>query len=194
MRRALARIALLAVLAGAQVAAAAVIGVTPVPGTVQVGQPVLVDLTISGLGAGGAPSLGVFDIDVSFDPLLLGLTTVTFGDPVLGDQLDVLGLGALNFITPGDGTVNLFELSFDTIDDLNLLQVGAFTLARLSFNSLAPGTALFALNINALGDAQGNALLEITTSVASLDISMPSSQVPEPSTLLLVLAALLGKL
>ena len=69
------------------------------------------------MGSNIAPSLGTFDLDLSFNNSILSLDSVAFGD-----QLDILGLGSLQIATPGTGIVNLYELSFDSVDDLNNLQ------------------------------------------------------------------------
>jgi hypothetical protein len=53
----------------------------------------LLNIFISGLGDGTAPSLSTFDLDISFDPTILAFSTAVFGDPILGDQLDIWGLG-----------------------------------------------------------------------------------------------------
>lgn len=64
----------------------------PASGSVVQGQPLITALAISGLGDHAAPSLSAFDIDVTFDTAILSLNSATFGDPVLGDQLDPAGL------------------------------------------------------------------------------------------------------
>lgn len=87
----------------------------------------IVSLNIAGLGNGVAPSVGTVDMDVAFDPTILALNAVTSGN-----QLDILGLGDLQFTIPGVGTVNLFELSFDSASDLSSLQAPAFVLATLT--------------------------------------------------------------
>lgn len=154
---------------------------TPSTQTVNVGDVVTVDLQISGLGIGSAPSLGVFDIDFGFDPALLSLSSVLYG---IG--LDVMGLGSLQATTPGVGSVNLFELSFDSADDLNALQSDSFTLATLNFNAIALGSGFFSLSFNAVGDAYGDALA-VTSLGGSVTVA---AAVPEPETWALVLAAL----
>ena len=156
---------------------------------VGVGTPLAVALVVSGLGDGTAPSLSAFDLDVLFDPLLLSVNSVAFGDPVLGDQLDLFGLGSLTGVTPGVGSVNLFALSFDDPLDLDSLQAESFTLATVTFDTLATGTSALELSINALGDAVGNAL---TAEVLSGSVTATSTPVPEPGSLLLLGSGLVG--
>lgn len=171
---------------------AATISVNPTAQTQTVGSPTTISLLITGLGAGTAPSLGTFDIDIAFDPVLLSFVTATFGN-----QLDILGLGSLQITTPGTGTVNLFELSLDTVDDLNNLQAGSFTLAMLTFDTIAVGTSALNLTVNALGDADGQAISSILENgtltiedTAGNPIPEPSYALPIGSLLLLLLCAI----
>lgn len=163
--------------------------ITPAAQTISLGTPVQVALTISGLGDFVAPSLSTFDLNVEFDPTILGFNSVTFGDPVLGDQLDLLGLGSLSSATPGSGTVNLFELSFDSPDALDSLQSGAFTLATLTFDSLLAGTSPLAMTFVILGDAGGDAL---TVDLFNGSVEVREAAVPEPATILLLGAGLVS--
>jgi hypothetical protein len=55
--------------------------------------------------------LSTFDLNVAFDSNVLRFLASRLADPVLGDQLDLFGLGSLAGTTPGLGIVNLFELS-----------------------------------------------------------------------------------
>jgi len=171
----------------AETAQAILVAFDPGEVLVGVGAPVEVALTISGLGDFEAPSLGAFDLDVSFDPMVLELDSVSYGDPVVGDQLDILGLGfPLSITTPFVGGVNLFELSFNTVSELNLLQTGSFTLARLSFITRMAGTSSLDISILALADAEGAPL---SADAASGRISAISA-VGEPGTLVLLAVAL----
>jgi hypothetical protein len=162
------------------------IGFDPVAQDVMLGDSAIVNLFISGLGSEMGPSLSTFDLDVSFDPLILGFNSVSFGDPVLGDQLDLFGLGSIIASDASiPGFVNLFELSLDLPDDLNALQADNFILASLAFDTLALGTSPLGIAINGLGDAFGDPL--------DADIQSGSvSVVPEPSTFLLVASGLAG--
>ncbi|GJL54194.1 MAG: hypothetical protein NPIRA02_13260 [Nitrospirales bacterium] len=173
--------------------------------SVLVGERFTVDLTISGLGNFTAPSLGAFDLFVSFEKDVLRFVDVGYGDPILGDQLDISGFGAITSTTATNivnltGFVNLAEISLDPAAILNTMQPGAFTLARLSFIAEENGQSPFRIEgpgplpgVRALGDSFGNQgpLEPITTPTGPRFVNV----VPEPGTVLLFgsgLAGLLG--
>jgi len=162
-------------------ALAITIGFEPVSQEVGVGDPASVNLVISGLGDYSEPSLGAFDLDIHFDPTILAFDSATFGDPVLGDQLDIWGLGLnpMGASITSPGVLDIWEVSLDTADDLNNFQAGSFTLATLTFSTLTVGTSPLEIIINSLGDAYGNPL--------SLDVQSGNiSPVPEPATFILI--------
>jgi hypothetical protein len=94
----------------------------------------------------------------------------------------------VNFVNPGSGTVELFDLSLDTPGQLNSLQPGNFVLARLVFDTVAAGTSGLDLTVNALGDADGNPL-SVGLQKGSATVNAVST-VPEPSSFLLLAACL----
>lgn len=180
---------LVVLIASTLTAHAALIELVPSASTVNLGDPVDLSLRISGLGDGFAPSVGGFDIDVTFDPALLGLTAVVFGDPVLGDQLDLFGFGSVISELPFAGGVNLFELSFDLPNDLDTLQAPAFTLATLTFDTIAPGLGTVVPSFVSLSDGLGDAL---DTEVRPTTLAIVERQIPEPTTMGLLLLGLAG--
>lgn len=152
----------------------------------QTGNSVNVDIGISGLASGAAPSLSGYDVNLSFDSTYLSFAGVVFGDATLGNQLDLASLGSATISElAGIGLVNLFELSGDAAEDLNTLQADSFNLATVTFDVLNVGTSLLQLDFNALADADGNALSAVT-------LSAPVTTVPLPSAFLLMAPALAG--
>lgn len=169
-------------------AKADLLSVTPTTQSAGIGSSVGVEVTISGLGASSAPSLGAYDVNILFNPGILQFLDAVIGDPVLGDQLDLSGFGSISSVTPGAGTVELFELSLDSIDDLNNLQAPAFVLATLDFKAIGVGTSPVSISINALADAYGDAL---TAGIQNGTVVVSSvAAVPEPTSLLLLTTVL----
>ncbi len=160
---------------------AALISVDPTPQTAMLGEMPSFDINVSGLGAFSAPSVSTFDVDVAFDSTILAFNSVTFG---VGLDLFAFGFNVTG-VTPGAGTVNVFEVSFDFPSDLDTLQAGAFTLFTVKFDAIGPGTSSINLGVNSLGDSIGDRLLADTTPG-----SITVAAVPEPSTISLLLAGL----
>ncbi|MCI0527931.1 MAG: PEP-CTERM sorting domain-containing protein [Nitrospira sp.] len=165
---------------------------------VVIGNPVDVDLVISGLGDFTDPSLATFDLDVFFDPAILSFNSVGFG-PFLGDPS--LGEAITTSDASTSGSVNLFEVSFLEGDAttcvfcippfLNDLQPSSFTLATLTFDTLAMGTSSLSFTLNALGDANGNPL-GASLGSGSVTVSGDVAVIPEPATLLLMGSGVVG--
>ena len=161
-----------------------ILSVSPTTQLVSIGSAVSIDVNVSGLGNGAAPSIGTFDVLLTFNPSLLSYTSVGWGS-----GLDVLSLGSLQSETPGLGNVNLFELSFDSATDLNALQPDAFRMFTVNFMAIGTGTSDILLGVNALGDADG---ISITHQIGngSVTVQDAGSAVPEPGTMGIVAIAL----
>lgn len=155
---------------------------------VNVGDSLEVAVRINGLNDTSAPSLGVYDVNFLFDSSLFSVNSISWGDAAKGNQLDLAGFGSLQDATSGAGWLNLLELSFDDAVDLDLLQAGEFTLFSVLLNTLAIGTGNFSLAANSLGDAYGNNL--IADQINGTTVKAGSVSVPEPSSVLLLLAGI----
>lgn len=148
------------------------------PGTLQIlpGTGFSIDLVVSGLGDGAAPSAGVFDIDIGFDPNDLAFSGHTLGtglgDLAIGEAIDV----SFGVLVPG--VVNVAEVSFLSALELDAAQPDSFVLATLNFVSLSglmPGetTVVDILSVLAFGDSSGEPIAIDGTSGASITAIVP---------------------
>lgn len=175
-------LAAVAMLAAEPVSAAIVVSIDPPTSTRPLGALVTVDLMIAGLEPEPL-SLSTFDIDIAFNGTILAFFDATFGTQLS----DLTGAGSITGTVSSPGTVNLFELSLESVVDLNTLQLGGFMLARVRFDSLAIGSTLLTVTVNDLGDAAGGPL---AAEVIGGEVEIVPAQVPEPAVLTLVLSSL----
>lgn len=168
-------------------AQAVTIDFVPDSPSVLLGMPLDVDVVISGLSDLAPPSLGAFDLNVSFDDTILSLSSVEFGD-LLGD---VSAFEAIAGSGPIVGGVNLFEISLLLDFELDALQPASFSLATLSFDAIGEGTSALALIPVQLGDGLGDPLAGSAAS-GSVRVVPGDGSVPEPSSVFLFLPGLLG--
>jgi hypothetical protein len=156
------------------------ISMDPAASGIAVGDSVAIALNVSGLVDNAAPSLGNYEIDVAWDAGVVQLNGVS-----LGDQLALGVFGSTSTITIGAGTVNLLELSLESVADLNSLQAGSFTIATLTFQLIAVGSSAITPTVTVVRDATGSALAVDAISGAVV------SAIPEPSTAVLCMVGLL---
>jgi hypothetical protein len=162
---------------------AVVIDFVPSSQTVPLGADAAVDLVISGLGDFTAPSLGAFDLDLTYDASVLSAASVTLTS-FLGDAIQGADLS-----TPG--FIDLFVISLLSPLELDALQPESFVLATLSFDAIALGTSLLALTQVVAGDAFG-ADLGATAGSGSITVTSSQTPVPEPSLIGFLLMGALG--
>jgi Cohesin domain len=167
-------------------AGAAVIQLLPANLNVAAGDTVSIDVVISGLGSS---VVGDFDVDISFDPTKLSLTSYALGS-ALGD---VAAADALDFSLGlvGSGLLNLAEVSLLSPAALDGLQTEPFALATILFKvtALALGTTtLIDVSIvHALGDGAGLPIAVSSVAGSTLTGSGPGVA-PEPALTSLLLA------
>jgi hypothetical protein len=180
------------------------IDLNPTLTNTSVGSSFSVAVVISGL-SGVSPALAVtdFDLDVSYDPALLSATGVTFGSG-LGSPPDVSGSDLSS-----SGVVDLFAVSFASYPTLLGLQGDSFTLATLTFQSLAPGTdslafvqdAFFIVDLTNVDDPSvfpvngvdpGTCETLSCVAVGGARVVIREATVPEPNPLLLLAGAVLA--
>ena len=124
--------------------------------------------------------LSAYDFNVTYDPAILSFSSAIDG---LGLGI-AFGLGA----TPGTGSVTVSDFSLESIADLLALQSNEFTLFSLVFDTAAAGTSALSLDLVTLGDAAGNRVAPSGLGTGSITVTA----VPEPSSLMLLLAAVLA--
>lgn len=152
------RFVIFGLLLGAGAAQAATLSVSPAIQNVGPSGTAQVAITVSGLTANGAPSLGVYDFTLTYDPSVISFSNVSYGDPGLGNQLALSAPSFQASITGTPGAAQIIESSLDAPATLDGGQADTFTLAILTFDAIAPGTTALNLTAVTLGDADANAL------------------------------------
>lgn len=167
-------------LLGALRADAATITLSPATLAPPSGSTFSLDVVVSGLGAGVAPSLGAFDLVVAYDPVQLTFSGATFGT--------LLGASGITDLVQSAGSVNLAQVSLLLPAELDALQPASFTVATLQFVALSETPSVVSVSGALLSDAFGRPIgIE---SLGSATVS-PTAAVPEPGAFLLYGAGLL---
>jgi hypothetical protein len=165
------------------------LGFDPAAQNASIGDNIVARITISGLGAGNESSMGAYDLTVGFDPSVITLSGISFGDPVLGDQLNLEKFGSLNGFDMSSvisGTFNFYEISLDDPNVLDSLQPSSFMLASLTFQGIGAGNSALSLIVKEVGDSFGYPL-DVETNLGSITVQGATPcPVPEPASLMLL--------
>lgn len=170
--------------AGSPVATAATIGFTPTAPTSQVvGTRIAFDITGSDFTDGSAGG----GLDLSWDAALLSIASLDDVELLFPGDRFIFDKGTLD--TAAGTLTNLSTNSFTGVTD------ASFSIARITFTTLAPGTSSIDLDLGSFGGggknvwttAAGGALAGLTFEPASLTVVAP---VPLPAGLWLLSGAL----
>ena len=134
----------------------------------------------------GDQDLAAFDIDMSFDNSMLDFDGYT-----LSDNLGNISLFEADDWSMGDngsGSINIAELSY--LSDFSF-QSNNFTLASLTFTSTVEGSSDLDFTYIDLSDAVGDPITQPVFGGPGT-VTATSAPVPEPSTMLLFGAGLVG--
>jgi hypothetical protein len=157
--------------------------------TVNPGDPLSIDIVVSELGAGNSPSIGAFDLDITYDDTVLMATGVDLG-LLLGNQ-NLFEANA-GFDLSTSGVVDLFEVSFFSPSELDALQPSSFILGSLNFKASGLGISSLDFTQVILSDSFGQ-LLNPAIQGASVNVVPTSiSAIPIPPTLWLFGAGLIS--
>ena len=169
------------------VATTVAIELVPSAPVVQPGDPLTIDVVVSGLGAMASPSVGAFDLAITWDDTLFSYDSLTFGTG-LGDPMTE----AISGTTPMANSVQTFELSLLAASTLAASQPATFTLATLTFDSNGlPGEGAFDVG-GTLSDENG-VLLPFTSTGTQIStgtvLDIPTLSSSALLTLIIVLLA-----
>ncbi len=128
------------------------VAIDPPSQTVEVGQPVTVDLLITGLDATGVQDIvSAFDLDVRYDPAILAFAGAAFGT-----GLSIGTFSSLQEDSATPGVVDLAEVSLLPDAELEVLQrAGSLLLATLSFTASKTGTSPLTFVFDHVNDVKG---------------------------------------
>lgn len=155
-------------------AAALSLSLAPAIATPAPGGSFAAELFVTGLGDGGAPSLGAFDITLSFDADAVAFTSVAF-DGFLGSIPAEASADALL----GAGTLSLAGFSILPEATLDALQPASFRLATIIFTATSAAPSTIAIASSLLGDVDGRPLA-LTAPPTGLQVQ----PIPEPASAL----------
>ncbi len=146
-------------------------------------QTVTVSFFAVGFGQATAPSIRSYIMTLTFDPAILEVQSIAFGDPTLGNQLDPQALGTLQSPVFGDGFATVDELAAfaTTTAALDANQADTFILARVNLRPIGTGFGVLSGVVSGVRDGDDQLFTDLQNTLA-----ISFQVVPEPRTALLV--------
>lgn len=151
-----------------------------------VGTPLILDISVSGLGNLTSPSLGAYDLTLQFDSSYFSHSTTSvqnaLGDPLVPE--------VINTITPSASNVNVISVSLLPAATLNTTQADSLYVFRTELNVTSSSFTNSTISISGLlSDENGSPLPLVTSPISIAAASTTPTQIPVFS---LPLIALLG--
>lgn len=173
----------------AGLAEAAIVSLVPSTNSVASGSQLTVNVVVDGLGSGQL--VGGFDLDIVFNTSILSATGVVFGT-----ALGLDGVDQFSNVILSAGRIDFAAISLLSGLDLLALQVGAFSIAQLTFDALAPGFTDIRFDLLTapgllFSDQFGNSLPVAVGSEGRVTVTAAGGTIPAPGSLSLVLLSLL---
>lgn len=164
------------------------------PASPQVNSGDTTDLFVGINGLGDPPSLSAYELTVNYDPTLFSFQGLAYGDPTIGDQLNLSGFGTETSQTPGVNFISFSEVSLDSAETLDTMQASSFVLVTLEFQALnSNGLGAFSIaDGGVLGDSSGNPLTASSLGIAAIQAGAGGSATPEPCMFVPSLMALMA--
>ena len=179
---------------------------------VSVGDTVDVVVVVAGLVAGAAPSIGSYDIVLTYDPDTFAFEEYAPSRALGAADLNNLTAGAVE----GASSINFYAVSFYPTFDLHSIQGSSVLLLTASFTALAGGMSTFGIAgseavggpagavssavgeassavgdlSRALGDELGAAIAGVEAVSANVTVAATAAEVPTVTTTALWLFAL----
>jgi hypothetical protein len=167
-----------------QTSAAITLNLSPVGQSITVGSPVSIDARVDGIGNFTTPSIGGFDLTLTYNPGVLQFSSVSFNVPGQGNLVDLTNNPALNSVDSSvSGVVKFNQISLNTPAELNAVQPSNFTLARINFLGIGSGTSSLNLSATDLIDELTNSLLPLSAVPfpATIEVRQAIATIPEPT-------------
>ena len=185
-------IAVIFLLSWISTAGAITIGFQPSAQSVAIGDSVDVDITVSGLEAGGLDEIvSAYSLVIGYDASILSATGATFGSS-LGFSFSSSDLAY------DTGEVLISELSLSPDDELAALQPDSFVLATLSFDATGQGTSSlefldyiqfgtnFGIDVKGRSVGYVPQVLNLTADSGSIQVDGGPPAIPEPGAVFLL--------